>query len=124
MINIVFLLLLFFLTTGSITEPRRGAIRYSGTRNLPLEHLPRPLLLMQADGTLFLDGQAVAADGAIDAARRTIEATGRADTMLSLLAPPDMQAAPLLSLAERLRAGGIAVQIVTVRETPGTAGSS
>jgi biopolymer transport protein ExbD len=123
MINIVFLLLLFFLTTGSLTNREEAQAEIPVTRNLPLERLPRPLLMIQRDGTLLLDGQPVTGDSSVEAAQRAIEATGRDDTILSLLAPPDMPAAPLLSLAERLRASGITIQIVTIRETPSAKGA-
>jgi biopolymer transport protein ExbD len=123
MINVVFLLLLFFLTTGSLTNREEAQANVPVTRNLPLERLPRPLLLIQADGSLLLDGQPVASKSSVEAAQRAIEASGRNDTILSLLAPPDMPAAPLLSLAERLRASNIAVQIVTIRETPSATGT-
>jgi biopolymer transport protein ExbD len=123
MINIVFLLLLFFLTTGSLTNREEAQAEIPVTRNLPLERLPRPLLMIQTDGTLLLDGQPLAGDSSVEAAQRAIEATGRDDTILSLLAPPDMPAAPLLSLAERLRASGITIQIVTIRETPSAKGA-
>ena len=118
MINIVFLLLLFFLTTGSLTNREEAQSAIPVTRNLPLERLPRPLLLLQADGSLVLDGLPVADDSVADAASRAVEATGRADTLLSLLAPPDMPAGPLLSLAQKMRINGLAVQIVTLHEAP------
>ena len=116
MINIVFLLLLFFLTTGSLINPEEKQSTIPFTRNLPLEKLPRPLLLMEADGSLFLDGRAVSRDGLVEAARAALEATGRADTPLSLLAQRDMAAAGFLNVAETLRAAGFGLQVVTLRE--------
>ena len=119
MINIVFLLLLFFLTTGSLTNREEAQSAIPVTRNLPLERLPRPLLLLQDDGALFLDGKPVPENAIADEARRAVEAA-QADTMLSLLTSPDMPAGPLLALAEKLRTSGLAVQIVTLREPPDT----
>jgi biopolymer transport protein ExbD len=119
MINIVFLLLLFFLTTGSLTNREEAQSTIPVTRNLPLERLPRPLLLLQSDGALLLDGQRVTRDNVAEAASLALEATGGEATTLSLLAPPDMAAAPLLALAGILRDGGVAVQIVTVRDATG-----
>jgi biopolymer transport protein ExbD len=116
MINIVFLLLLFFLTTGSLINPEEKQSTIPFTRNLPLERLPRPLLLMESDGSLFLDGRAISRDDVAEAARAAIEATGRADTPLSLLAQRDMAAAGFLSVAEALRAAGLGLQVVTLRE--------
>lgn len=120
MINIVFLLLLFFLTTGSLTNREEKQSTIPFTRNLPLERLPRPLLLMESDGSLFLDGRAISRDEVVEAARAAIEATGRADTPLSLLAQRDMAAAGFLNVAETLRAAGLGLQVVTLREPAGS----
>jgi biopolymer transport protein ExbD len=120
MINIVFLLLLFFLTTGSLTNREEKQSTIPFTRNLPLERLPRPLLLMESDGSLFLDGRAISRDVVVEAARAAIEATGRTDTPLSLLAQRDMAAAGFLSVAEALRAAGLGLQVVTLREPAGS----
>ncbi len=115
MINIVFLLLLFFLTTGSLTNGNEAQSTVPVTQDLPLERLPRPLLLLQADGSLFLDGRAIGGDGLVAAARTAVAATGKADTAVNLLAQPDMPAAPFLAVSETLRSVGIPVRIVTVR---------
>jgi biopolymer transport protein ExbD len=123
MINIVFLLLLFFLTTGSLINPEEKQSTIPFTRNLPLERLPRPLLLMEGDGSLFLDGRAISRDGLVEAARAAIDATGRYETPLSLLAQRDMAASGLLNIAETLRAAGLGLQIVTLRE-PAEAGAA
>ncbi|MDQ6434702.1 biopolymer transporter ExbD [Mesorhizobium sp. LHD-90] len=120
MINIVFLLLLFFLTTGSLTNREEADATVPLTRNLPLERLPRPLVLLEADGSLFLDGLAIQSDELVGAARAAIEATGRADAPLNLLAQRDMAAAPFLNVAETLRAAGFSLQIVTLREPTGS----
>ncbi|MEQ1951986.1 biopolymer transporter ExbD [Mesorhizobium yinganensis] len=120
MINIVFLLLLFFLTTGSLINPEEKQSTIPFTRNLPLERLPRPLLLMESDGSLFLDGRAISRDALVEAARAAIEATGRTDTPLNLLAQRDMAAAGFLNVAETLRAAGIGLQVVTLREPAGS----
>jgi biopolymer transport protein ExbD len=117
MINIVFLLLLFFLTTGSLTNREEAQSTVPVTRTLPLERLPRPLLLMEADGALLLDGRRIARDELVEAAQKAIAATRRAGTPLSLLAQRDMPAAPFLNVAETLRANGVPLQIVTLHGT-------
>ena len=123
MINIVFLLLLFFLTTGSLINREEAQSTIPVTRNLPLERLPRPLLLILEDGSLFLDGGAVSRDELGSAAKRAVQAIGREDAVLSLLAQRDMSAAPLLNLVEALRADGLPLQLVTLRQ-PLEAGAS
>ena len=124
MINIVFLLLLFFLTTGSLTNRNEAQADIPVTKDLPLERLPRPLLLITAEGDLFLDGRSLARDTLVPAARTAIEETGDAQAALNLLAQHDMPAGDLLDIAEMLRSDGIAVQIVTLHEAPaGPAGA-
>jgi biopolymer transport protein ExbD len=116
MINIVFLLLLFFLTTGSLTNRNEAQSTIPVTRNLPLERLPRPLLLIEADESLFLDGQPVSQAEVGLVAKRALQAIGRDDATLSLLAQRDMPAGPLLNLVELLRADGLPLQLVTLRQ--------
>ncbi|MBS3650131.1 biopolymer transporter ExbD [Pseudaminobacter sp. 19-2017] len=124
MINIVFLLLLFFLTTGSLTNRQEAQSTVPVTRNLPLERLPRPLLLIEEDGSLFLDGAAVYRDEVGPAAKRALQTIGRDDAVLSLLAQRDMPARPLLNLVEQLRAEGLPLQLVTLRQPLDTGASA
>ncbi len=124
MINIVFLLLLFFLTTGSLTNREEAQSTVPVTRDLPLEKLPRPLLLLETDGSLLLDGKPVARDAVVEAARSAIAASGRTDTALNLLAQRDMPAAPFFNLAEALRGAGLPLQIVTLHRSAERIGSS
>lgn len=116
MINIVFLLLLFFLTTGSLTNREEAQSTVPVTRDLPLEKLPRPLLLLEADGMLLLDGAPIARDALVEAAQKAIVASGRSHAALNVLAQRDMPAAPFLNLAETLRAAGLPLQVVTLHE--------
>ncbi|MBX3570561.1 MAG: biopolymer transporter ExbD [Rhizobiaceae bacterium] len=125
MINIVFLLLLFFLTTGSLTNRDEAQSGVPVTSDLPLERLPRPLLLLQTDGTLALDGHRVTIETAGAAARQALAAIGKPDAALNLLADPSIPASTLLTLAERLRSDGLPIQLVTVRRAakgPGAGG--
>ena len=123
MINIVFLLLLFFLTTGSLTNRDEAQSGVPVTKDLPLERLPRPLLLLQRDGGLSLDGHPVTADTAGAAAQNAVAAKGKADAALNVLADPTIPASALLALAERLRGEGLSIRLVTVRQAPKTGAS-
>jgi len=116
MINIVFLLLLFFLTTGSLTNRNEARTGTPLTSDLPLERLPRPLLLLTREGELFLDGAAVDPAAVVSASAEALKATGMAGQRLNLLADREMPASTLLDLAEALRGGGIAVQLVTLHQ--------
>ncbi len=118
MIIIVFLLLLFFLTTGSLTNRNEAQADISITRDLPLERLPRPLLLITAEGELYLDGRSLTRETLVGAVKTAIADIGDANAALNLLAQHDMPASDLLDIAEMLRTDGIAVQIVTLHEAP------
>jgi len=118
MINIVFLLLLFFISTGSLSNREETEATVPETHTLPMERLPRPLLLLEADGRLLLDGQPVARDDLVAAAKRATAQSGRAGQPLSILAQRDMPAAAFLNIAETLRANQVPLQIVTLHTTP------
>ena len=118
MINIVFLLLLFFLTTGSLSNRDETQATVPETHTLPMERLPRPLLLLENDGRMLLDGQPVSRQELVAAAKKATAATGRADTPLSILAQREMSAATFLNIAETLRANRVPLQIVTVHTAP------
>ncbi len=57
-VNIVFLLLFFFMLVGQTTRPEPG-IELARTADLPLEQLPRPILMIATDGAWLLDGEPV-----------------------------------------------------------------
>ena len=115
MINIVFLLLLFFLTTGSLSNREETQATVPETHTLPMERLPRPLLLLEADGRLLLDGQAISREELVAAAKRATEATGQP---VSILAQRDMAASTFLTIAETLRTKQVPLQIVTLHTPP------
>jgi len=117
MINIVFLLLLFFLTTGSLTNRNEAQTEVPFTENLPLERLPRPLLQMARDGGLYLDGRKLTRETLVPSVRTALATT---DGHLNILAERDMPAAAFLEVADVLREAGIGLRIVTVRQPPGT----
>lgn len=107
MVNIVLLLVLFFLVAGTLMAEEEGRVALPETRDLPLEALPRPLLLVGEDGTLALDGETIEA-GALRAAVAEIE-------RLHLLVPRDLPANSLVEIAGEVASGGAAVSLVTVR---------
>lgn len=119
-INIVFLLLLFFITSGSQVNRPELNVAPPTAELLPGDRLPRPLLAILPDGSLHLDGQATSeADlvAAIEAGRLGRPA---ARSTLSILADRSLSARDLLALMDRLRgATGLSLQLVTRRELAG-----
>lgn len=62
-VNIVLLLIFFFLVTGQISaEKPSDNIDLPVSSNLPLDQLPRPLLMVTPGGEWLLDGTEVAPD--------------------------------------------------------------
>lgn len=108
-VNIVLLLLLFFLVAGDPADRGERAIVPPVTQDLPREGLPRPLLTLQPDGDLALDGVAVTR---ADLRRRV--AAGELD-QLHLLGSRTHSARELLALVGPLTAEGAGVRLVTLR---------
>ena len=62
-VNIVLLLIFFFLATGQINaDDRIEGLSLARTSELPLEQLPRPILIAEPGGGWLLDGARVAPD--------------------------------------------------------------
>jgi len=61
-VNIVLLLILFFLATGRLLNPPSQDVDLAETSELPLDELPSPILIVTADGAWELDGVPVAPD--------------------------------------------------------------
>lgn len=62
-VNIVLLLIFFFMVTGQITtEQATDEVDLPISSSLPLDQLPRPLLMVTVDGQWLLDGAEVAPD--------------------------------------------------------------
>jgi biopolymer transport protein ExbD len=114
-INIVFLLLLFYLATGSLIKQNELQADLPFTRDLPLERLPRPLLLVAADRSLFLDGVPLSTGQLPEAARAAAASSG----FLNVLAERSMPGRDFLDLVARIDAAGVPVRIVTVRDGTG-----
>ncbi|MAQ44573.1 MAG: hypothetical protein CL812_01730 [Confluentimicrobium sp.] len=110
-VNIVLLLVLFFLVVGTIVETDELAIDPAVTQDLPLERLPRPLLVLTPGGGWLLDGAEV--DRATALARLT--ETREALPTVHLLAPRDLPAEDLLATVEALRPAGLAITLVPLR---------
>lgn len=60
-VNIVLLLLFFFMIVGQTARPAPG-VELSRTEDLPLEQLPSPILIVEQDGAWLLDGEPISPD--------------------------------------------------------------
>ncbi|MBT0957252.1 biopolymer transporter ExbD [Alphaproteobacteria bacterium KMM 3653] len=113
-VNIVLLLVLFFLVVGTIVETDELSVDLSKTEDLPLERLPRPLLLIAPDGTWALDGQAMSAAEVAEALSAPA-AEGQPNAVY-ILAPQDLPADSLIAAMEALVPTGRAVSLVTLKD--------
>lgn len=112
LINVVFLMLMFFLVAGTIAAPPPADLRLVQLAGAdPL--VPPDVIALTADGTALWQG--APADPAAYVAALPSAARGIARIMPDRDAP----AADLIRLARTLRAAGAAeVRIVTERSTP------
>jgi biopolymer transport protein ExbD len=115
-INIILLLLFFFIVTGSIVGGNETAVAPPLTERLAPERLPRPLLLIDRAGGLFLD------DVPVEAAEVVARATNAGWPVLNIVADRGYSATSFLEVVEQMRAAGIPVRIVTLG-TEATVGS-
>jgi len=58
-VNIVLLLIFFFLVTGRLLNPASADVDLSETSELPLDQLPSPILVVTATGEWQLDGASI-----------------------------------------------------------------
>lgn len=111
-INVIFLLMLYFLVAGTMADPDELSVAPPQTTPVPAERLPRPLLLVTETGGLVLDGLGIEE---AEIGQRGPAALAAAGTeVLNLLVPAEMAAEPFLQLLARLDAAGVPVRLVTV----------
>jgi biopolymer transport protein ExbD len=118
-VNIVFLLLLFYLASGSLVARSELEADVPFTRELPLELLPRPLLLLDADGSMHLDGRPVVTADLSEAVRAAAQEGG----VINVLAARSMAGRDLLATLSLLDIADIEVRLVTLHasQQPGGA---
>ncbi|MEX0364782.1 MAG: ExbD/TolR family protein [Ruegeria sp.] len=105
-VNIVLLLIFFFLTTGSLMSSRTIEVNLPDTTELPLDLLPSPLLTVDNEGALMLDGEpielAALSDALVDSPR------------LHVLADRDLGAEMLLTMLDDAALIAVEVRLVTL----------
>lgn len=110
LINIVFLMLIFFLVAGTIAQPLDGALKLVRTADLD-SSAPPDALVVAADGAMTYRGDPVA-----DAARYVALRGDDAPQVVRLVPDRDLPAAQLVRIgADLRRAGAQRVVIVTER---------
>lgn len=112
-VNIVLLLVFFFLLAGTIVETEEMEVNLAVTEDLPLDRLPRPLLLMGLDGQWSLDGQAVTREGLAVVLAQMQEGEER---RLYLLSDAALPASELVALVQDPALAGVNLQLVTLHQ--------
>lgn len=110
-VNIVLLLIFFFLTTGSLQNSDSIAIALPETSELALDQLPKPLLAIAADGSLTLNDEPIA-PGTL--AERTLD-----EAVLHILADRGSSAAQILETLADENLSAIQIRLVTVHQIKG-----
>ncbi|MDN5786749.1 biopolymer transporter ExbD [Pseudorhodobacter sp.] len=109
-VNIVLLLVFFFLITGSLVQQGETSVDLAATTELPLERLPRPLLLVDAQGAMALDGVAVTADTLAGLLGPQMPEA------LYLLADKGLSADLLMALTTRPDLAAVSMRLITLHE--------
>lgn len=108
-VNIVLLLIFFFLATGRLLNPVGPDIDLSQTTDLPLDVLPSPILVVGTDGGWSLDGAPLAPD-LLAAAVATFDTPARLHLLIDRGAP----ASALLDLVGRPELAEVDLRLVTL----------
>ena len=105
-VNIVLLLIFFFLATGGLLNSPSYGVDLSTTDELPIEMLPKPLLIVGPAGELSLNGEPVA-----------IEVLGPrliGETRVHLLIDRTTPATDLVALLSQPELAAVEVRLVTI----------
>lgn len=107
-VNIVLLLIFFFLTTGSLLAGRGYGVDVAETYDLEIEAFPQPILVVEDSGLISLNGEPIAADALADALA--------AETRLHVLINRDAPALELVSLLTEPGLKDLEIFLVTIHK--------
>ncbi|SFE28549.1 biopolymer transporter ExbD [Roseivivax sediminis] len=110
-VNIVLLLILFFLATGTLGTTQRPGVAPPVTAELPVETALRPILVVPGDGPPRLDGEPVT-PGILGPRLAGAE-------VLHVLVPGEAPASDLLALLGEPGLGHLEIRLLTVRGSDG-----
>lgn len=109
-VNIVLLLIFFFLATGQLLNPPSQGVDLAETTELPLDQLPSPILVVDASGGWQLDGEPVAPD-LLGVAINNLEPP----VTLHILIDGQAPAGALMEIVNRADLAGAEMKLVTLR---------
>ncbi len=114
-VNIVLLLIFFFLATGQLLNPPAQGVDLAETTELPLDQLPSPILVVGSGGNWELDGEPVAPD-LLGTRLALIEGPVTLHILIQGTAP----AGSLLEIVNRPELSDTHMRLVTLRVTGDT----
>lgn len=109
-VNIVLLLIFFFLATGQLLNPPTRGVEISETTELPLDQLPSPILIVRDTGAWELDGAPIAPD-LLGVAVAALESP----LILHVLIGRDAPATSLLDIVNLPELASAEIKLVTLR---------
>ena len=109
-VNIVLLLIFFFLATGQLLNPPTQGVDLAETSELPLDQLPSPILVVHDDGRWELDGAPVAPE-----LLNTAVADLPAPLTLHILIAGAAPAGSLMTIVNRPELATAELRLVTLR---------
>lgn len=110
-VNLVLLLIFFFLMTGRLATAPGIAVELSETAELPVEALPEPILIWEDADTLSLNGDPLAPE--------ELPAAVADQRLLHLLIDRDESAGVLLDLLARPEFAHLEIRLVTIHRRGG-----
>ncbi|PYF09884.1 biopolymer transport protein ExbD [Rhodobacter viridis] len=113
-VNVVLLLIFFFLVTGRLMNPVDPEIELAETSELPLDALPSPLLVITAEGGWQLDGRDLAPELLGVAIGELAQ-----PPVLHVLVNRHADATLLTGVLARPELAGVRVRLVTLRARKG-----
>jgi biopolymer transport protein ExbD len=113
-INVIFLLMLYFLIAGTIVQKNELTFAPPETARVATARLPRPLLVVNDATDMTLDGVKVDATTLVAASEAALADPKAPSQQINILAPAEMQAAPFLEVLAALGAAQVPVRVITV----------
>lgn len=110
-VNVVLLLILFFLVAGQSINPFADRLALPETERLPLDFLPEPVLVIQKDGRWELNTQPIEPNKLAPAL-----AALDGDVVLHVLMDRDAYGRDLIRLTQRPDLASFAIKLVTLRK--------
>ncbi|MGY9047423.1 hypothetical protein P775_13630 [Puniceibacterium antarcticum] len=114
LINIVFLMLVFFMVAGTLAQPLDNALNLVQTKDLD-GRAPPDTLVVHADGRLSYRGEDIASPEAFMELQSKGALTEQAGPVARIVPDRELSANDLVALAAKLRAAG-ATRVVVITE--------